>query len=133
MVGVLILTHGPLADELVAAAETINGQESCGVKSLCLDWDVEPEEALELVRRSCEEAAGEGGLLILTDLRGGTPYNVARRLVGDGSVALVSGVNLPMVVRLCCSRREKRPLAELADWITAKGKTSISLSPAGAC
>lgn len=128
MVGVLILTHGPLAAEFLEAATTINGAEAVGVQALCLDWDIEPEQALEAVRRACEETAGEDGLLILTDVYGGTPHNVARQLADPGSIELVSGVNLPMVIRLCC-RSDERPLGELVEWISSKGRASISHSP----
>ena len=95
MVGVLILTHGPLADELLAAATTINGDLPTGVHALCLDWDVEPDEALIELREIASEAAGDEGLVILTDIHGGTPHRLARKLVSPGTVELVSGVNLP--------------------------------------
>lgn len=133
MVGVLILTHGPLAEELLEAATTISGAAASGVAALCLDWDVEPEQALEQVRRAGEKIAGDDGLLILTDMFGGTPHNVARQLVAPGSVELLSGVNLPMVVRLCCASREELSLTELSDWIIDKGRNSICRSPGGDC
>ena len=129
MVGVLILTHGPLADELLEAAATVHGLEASGMQALCLDWDVSPEEAIATLRRACDQAAGSGGLLILTDMYGGTPHNVARQLTEAGSLEVVTGVNLPMVVRLCCRNRDERPLAELVEWIVAKGRASICRSP----
>lgn len=128
MVGVLILTHGPMAGELLEAATTIKGSAAEGVRALCLDWDAQPEVAAEALRQACDEAAGDDGLLILTDMFGGTPHNVARQLTVPGSVELVSGVNLPMVVRLCCRSREEGSLTELADWIIAKGQRSICRS-----
>ena len=131
MVGVLVLTHGPLANELLAAATTISGAEAEGVEALCLEWNIEPEEAFEQVRAACAAAAGDEGLLVLTDMYGGTPHNVARRVAENGSVELVSGVNLPMVVRLLCSSRDQLPLNELVDWIAAKGCSSIRTSHSG--
>lgn len=124
MVEILILSHGGLAEELLRAAETINGTSS-GVKTLCLDWEDSLEEALDKTRRACHEMTGPEGLLILTDMFGGTPHNVARQLAEPGRIEVVTGANLPMVVRLCCRDRDDRPLAELAEWIGAKGRRSI--------
>lgn len=128
MVGVLILTHGPLAEELLAAATTISGVESDNVHALSLAWDISAEEALEIVRAASERVATDEGLLILTDMYGGTPHNVARRLAVPGSLEVVTGVNLPMVLRLCCSDRRERELPGLAEWISAKGRSSIGRS-----
>jgi mannose/fructose-specific phosphotransferase system component IIA len=125
MVGVLVLTHGSLAAELLRAATTISGAPPERVRALCLDWNAEPDEALETVRRAGAEVAGDEGLLILTDIHGGTPYRVARRLVSPGKVELISGVNLPMVVRLSCRTGDESGPAELAEWIASKGKASI--------
>lgn len=125
MVGVLILTHGPLADELLDAATTISGARSDNVHALSLAWDTSPDEALEIVRAASQRIATEQGVLILTDMYGGTPHNVARRLSQPGRVEVVTGVNLPMVVRLCCSDRRERQLPALAEWISAKGRASI--------
>jgi len=125
MVGALILTHGTLASELLEAATVINGAVPEGVKALCLDWNVGPDEALEQVRAASAEAAGEDGLVILTCIHGGTPHRVARKLVSPGRVELVSGVNLPMIVRLCCRTGNEADSTALAEWITSKGRASI--------
>lgn len=66
-----------------------------------------------------------GGLLILTDIYGGTPNNLALTLRQPGRVEVVSGVNLPMVVRLGCGNVSDRSLEELAEWIGGKARTSI--------
>ncbi len=129
MVGVLILTHGPLANELLRAATTIRGSMPERVRALGLEWDLEPEVAFEQVRQASTDVAGEDGLLILTDINGSTPHRVARRLVDEGRVEVVSGVNLPMVVRLCCRIGDENDATELAEWIAGKGRTSIALTP----
>lgn len=132
MVGVLILTHGPLADELLAAATTINGGRNPNVQAVSLEWDTPPEKALAILRTACERIDGEEGVLILTDMYGGTPHNVARQLASPGRVEVVTGVNLPMVLRLCCSDQRDRDLSSLAEWISAKGQSSITRTLAGA-
>ncbi len=126
MVGVLILTHGPLAGELLRAATTINGSRPESVRALGLDWDVEPDEALEAVRRAGNDMAGEDGLVILTDMHGSTPHRVALRLASPGAIEVISGVNLPMVVRLCCRSGAESDAGDLARWITGKGRASIN-------
>ena len=65
------------------------------------------------------------GLLILTDMYGGTPFNVARGLVEPGRVEIVTGVNLPMVLRLACFDPDTPDLGEAAEWIRGKGLQSI--------
>jgi len=130
MVGTLILSHGQLARELLAAAEVINGP-SDGVRALCLDWNDSLEDAAEKTRRVCDAMIGPDGLLILTDIYGGTPHNVAKALAEPGRIEVVTGANLPMVVRLCCRDRDERPVEELAAWISGKGQRSICRATPG--
>ena len=124
MVQTLIVTQGALAQELLKAAETINGS-STGVSALCLDWADSLDEAIDKTRAVCEPLSEPDGLLVLTDMFGGTPHNVARTLASPGTIEVVTGVNLPMVVRLCCRRRDERTVTDLADWISSKGQRGI--------
>lgn len=126
MVGILILTHGRMAEELLIAGRTIMG-ELKGFAALTLEWD----DSLEIARAKVEEALrrlddGEG-VLILTDIFGGTPFNVAMKLIVPGRVEVVSGVNLPMVVRLAClsASSTEMPVKDMAVWIQEKGRASI--------
>ena len=124
MLGVLIVTHGRLAAELLAAAQTIAG-EMPAFRALSLDWSDGIEEAR---RRISDEIArldrGEG-VLVLTDMFGDTPSNAALALRDEGRIEILSGVNLPMVVRLACARDSRRSLAETARWLEIKGRRSI--------
>ena len=133
MASVLILSHGPLADQLLQTASTINGEEAPDVAALSLSWDDGPEEALEKTRQACEKLDTTDGLLILTDMYGGTPHNIARQLAEPGRVEVVTGANLPMVLRLCCRSRDERSLGELTDWIMQKGHSSICRTPREEC
>lgn len=132
-VRVLLLTQGHLGEELARAARKIAG-DGKSLETLSLAWDEDPDSA----ERRLEEhlAAGDptDGVLILTDVPGGTPFNVARRLVDPGQIEVLSGVNLPMVVRLCCPGCADDSVATLAQWIVEKGRTSIARGePAKAC
>lgn len=120
----LILTHGSLAEELLRAAETIVGALP-SFRVLTLDWDDSFEEAERKTREALAELESDEELLILTDMYGGTPYNVAVSLAQPGRVEVVTGVNLPMVVRLGCPGANKRSIGELAQWIQEKARQSI--------
>ncbi|HEV8237825.1 MAG TPA: PTS sugar transporter subunit IIA [Thermoanaerobaculia bacterium] len=135
MVQVLILSHGALAHALVDTAERIVGRLA-DVQALSLDWD-EPREELLVRLHDVIASIDEGdGVLILTDLFGDTPSNLALGLIEPGHVEVVTGVNLPMVLRLACNPRDgnqgTRPttVPELACWIQAKGRQGICLGAA---
>ena len=127
MVGVLILTHGGLAPELLAAARVISGNLET-FEALALDWSDGFEEAQEKVQATLERLDDSQGLLILTDILGGTPFNVAMEFREPGRIEIVSGVNLPMVVRLGCLVHGEMPLRDLTKWIRDKGRASICSS-----
>lgn len=125
MIGVLIVTHGRLAAELLAAAQTIAG-ELPGFRALSLDWSEGIDEARRRIAAELPGLDTGDGVLILTDMFGDTPSNAALALREEGRVEVLSGVNLPMVVRLGCSHVADRPLAETARWLEIKGRRSIS-------
>ncbi len=127
MVGVLILTHGDLARELLASARAIAG-ELDNFEALPLSWGDDIDRAHELVDAALERLDRGNGVLIMTDIFGGTPSNVAMAFRDPGQVEVISGVNLPMIVRLGCLELDSMPLDEMATWIRDKGKTSIFCS-----
>lgn len=131
MVGTLILTHGGLAHELLAAAEVITGKLR-GFESLGLAWTDGVDEARARIGASLERLDTGDGVLILTDMFGDTPTNAALTLARPGRVAVVTGVNLPMVVRLGCLTAQEMRLDVLARWLQTKGRQSIHLSCADA-
>lgn len=124
MVGVLILTHGGLADELLAAARQISGPLD-RFEALPLDWTEGLDEAHPKVGDAIERLDTGDGVLVLVDIFGGTPSNAAMAYLEDGKIDVISGVNLPMVVRLGCLGLAEMSLDELAAWIRTKGKDSI--------
>ena len=124
MIGKLILTHGGLARELLAAANVISGSP-IGFEALSLDWSDGIEEARRRIELDVAALDHGEGVLILTDMFGDTPSNAALALRREGHVEVLSGVNLPMVVRLGCARGSARSLAETARWLEVKGRRSI--------
>lgn len=127
MISVLILTHGGVAPELLSAARIISGDLE-SFMALPLEWSDGFDEASHKVREALDSLDSDEGVLILTDILGGTPFNVAMKYHEPGRVEVVSGVNLPMVVRLGCLLSSQKPLSELASWIRDKGRSSICCS-----
>jgi PTS system mannose-specific IIA component len=128
MIGRLILTHGGLARELLAAANVISGHLS-SFEALSLDWSDPFEEARAKVAAALERLDQSQGVLILTDMYGGTPCNIAMTFYQPGKVEVVTGVNLPMVVKLACrAGGEEGTVSDLARALQAKGQKSICLA-----
>jgi PTS system mannose-specific IIA component len=124
MVTTVILTHGGLANELLAAAEVILGPQD-RFRIVTLDWADTFDEARAKTEAVLSQLDSDSEVLILTDMYGGTPYNVATSLVDPGRVEVVTGVNLPMVVRIGCPDTKDKQVSELAEWIQAKARKSI--------
>lgn len=126
MIGKLILTHGGLARELLSAAQTISGNIS-GFEALSLDWNDGLEEAKAQISAAIQRLDEGQGVLILTDMYGGTPCNVATVFHQPGKVEILTGVNLPMVLRLACQSVDGGNLSEVAHWLHAKAQRSLCL------
>jgi PTS system mannose-specific IIA component len=124
MIAVLIVTHGRLAAELLAAGQIIAG-DLPNFRALSLDWSEGIEEARQRIAEEIAAIDQGDGVLVLTDMFGDTPSNAASSLRRPGRVEIVSGVNLPMVVRLGCTREVSQPVAEMARWLEIKGRRSI--------
>jgi PTS system mannose-specific IIA component len=126
-IGVLVVTHGRLADELVSAAQVIVGSTE-NVRALSIGWNDDVDGARELVRAAVEESDRGHGVLVLTDMFGGTPTNLSLSFLAPGQVEIVTGVNLPMVVKTA-EVAKKAPadmtLRKLAEKVALKGRESV--------
>ena len=131
MIQVLLLTRGGLAVEWLRATEAVCACPVRGIETLALDWDGVLESDSAQVRTKVSSMRKRGPLLILTDLHGSTPTNLARAHADDDGVAVVAGANLAMVVRLACDDRSDRSPARLGEWICAKGQASIRMIGGG--
>ena len=127
MIGKLILTHGGLARELLAAAQVISGRLA-GFEALSLDWSEGLEEAKGKIGAAIERLDEGQGVLILTDMYGGTPCNLALGFLQPGRVEILSGVNLPMVLRLACQSENGNDLQEIARRLQSKAQRSLCLA-----
>ena len=96
--GLLVVTHGRLAAELEKAARRIVG-DVLTLASISLDWDDDVVDARRRIEEGIARVAVDGRVLILTDMFGGTPSNVALSLLEPGKIDIVTGVNLPMLIK----------------------------------
>lgn len=119
----VIVTHGHLAGELLAAAEMIVGPIS-HIAAVSIGWHDDVDAARDEVQRAITRVSQGAGVLLLTDMFGGTPTNIASMFLEDGSVEVVTGVNLPMVIKLA-SFSTAEPLAEVARKICEQGRQGI--------
>jgi PTS system mannose-specific IIA component len=122
----VIVSHGQLASELLAAAEMIVGPVS-HVTAVSIGWHDDVEAARDEVARSIARVAEGRGVLLLTDMFGGTPTNIASVFLAEGEVEVVTGVNLPMVVKLATQTGEES-LAEIARRVRDQGREGIYLA-----
>jgi PTS system mannose-specific IIA component len=120
MIGIVVVTHGRVAEELVNAARTIVG-EIPAIAAVSIGWSSDVAEAGEAITRAIQEVGGEEAL-VLTDMFGGTPTNVSLPFLSP-KVEIVTGVNLPMLIKLTSHRQGD--LLEVARAIRDQGKGAI--------
>lgn len=124
MTGVIVLSHGRLAEELVLAAERILGPIE-RLEAVSIDWDLDVSDARRRIEEAIARVGGaDGGVLVLTDMFGGTPTNLAMSLLDPDRVEVVTGVNLPMLIKFAALRGEGT-LHEVAKRLAVKGRDSI--------
>jgi len=121
----LIVSHGQIAAHLVHAARRINAEPLGDIRVLCLEWDITLDKARRQVEDVLRELGREDGVLILTDVFGATPSNACAPFLEPGRVEMVTGVNLPMVMRLGTHQNQPATVTELADWIVGKAVKSV--------
>lgn len=122
----VIVSHGQLAGELLAAAEMIVGHVS-HITAVSIGWHDDVEVAQNEVARAMSNVNEGLGVLILTDMLGGTPTNIASMFLAEGEVEVLTGVNLPMVIKLA-SQTEESTLAEVARRVRDQGQEAIYLA-----
>ena len=122
-VGGVIVSHGQLATELLAAAEAVVGDLN-HIAAVSIGWHDDVEAAKDEIDRAIKSVSHGGGVLLLTDMFGGTPTKISAMFLKDGEIEIVTGVNLPMVIKLASSSKEVS-LAEMAREIEDQGKQSI--------
>ncbi len=126
MIGVLVITHGDLGLEMIRAAELIKGAMQ-GILPIAVDTAKGMEDLKKEISAAIRKVDAGKGVLILTDLFGGTPSNISLSFLREGKVEVVTGVNLPMLLKLTDLRTEME-LNAFAQQVSAYGKKNIYLA-----
>ena len=127
MIGVLVITHGNLGNELIKVAELIKGPQQ-GTLSISVDASRGLDDLRKEITASIRKVDSGSGVLVLTDLFGGTPSNVSLAFLKEGKVEVVTGVNLPMLLKVPDVREKENDLAKFAAEIRDYGKKNIYLA-----
>lgn len=126
MPGMLVVTHGRLAEELVDSATQIVGRIESLV-AVSIDWNDDADAAATRIREAAERVDRGNGVVVLTDMFGGTLTNLALSLLERGRIEIVTGVNLPMLIKFA-NLRQVHELDRVADEIARQGRESIQVA-----
>ena len=126
MIGLVVVSHGKLAQEFIAATEHVVGKQK-NLKAICIEPEDDMEKRREDILAAVKEVDDGGGVAILTDMFGGTPSNLAISIMGKVPVEVIAGINLPMIVKLA-TIRSTVPLNEAVLVAQEAGRKYINVA-----
>lgn len=127
MIGVIIATHGDLGRELLETAVRITGNEA-GIDLLSIDYDDDVDDIFAKYEKAIASNDCGDGILILTDMFGGTPSNISLSYLRNTNVEVLTGVNLPMMIRVLADRSQAQTVTELARAAREDAQAGIVLA-----
>jgi PTS system mannose-specific IIA component len=127
MVGVVLVAHCNLAHELVTVLESIVGKVK-QIQPIAFEQDFRPDSAHKKISTAVKKADSGDGVLIITDMFGGTPSNISLSFLEENKVEVLTGINLPMLIRLITLREKNILLSELAADLQSYGKNNICIA-----
>lgn len=128
MIGGLIVSHGKLAEELLNALTIIIG-EAVNIEAISIGWYDDVEESKKKISQSLKRIDQKNGVVIFTDMFGGTASNLSFSFLKDNQVEIITGVNLPMLIKFVSLQRSNN-LKEVAKKVVEQGKKNIHLASA---
>jgi PTS system mannose-specific IIA component len=128
MIGGLIVSHGKLAEELLNALTIIIG-EAVNIEAISIGWYDDVEESKKKISQSLKRIEQKNGVVIFTDMFGGTASNLSFSFLKDNQVEIITGVNLPMLIKFVSLQRSNN-LKEVAKKVYEQGKKNIHLASA---
>jgi PTS system mannose-specific IIA component len=128
MIGGIIVSHGKLAEELLNALTIILG-EVVNIEAISIGWYDDVEESKKKINKSLHRVNKKNGVVIFTDMFGGTPSNLSFSFLKDDQVEIITGVNLPMLIKFISLQR-KNNLKEVTKKVVEQGKKNIHLASA---
>ncbi len=126
MIGMILVTHGRLAEELIAALEHVVGPQA-NIAAICIGPDDDMEQRRAQILENVARAEEGNGVILLTDMFGGTPSNLAISIMDKANVEVIAGVNLPMLIKLA-SVRQNQALDEAAQAAQEAGRKYINIA-----
>ena len=126
LVGALVVTHGRLGQELVSAAQAIVGEISY-IAAVSIGWNDDVDESKKKIEQAVAEVDQGKGVILLTDMFGGTPSNLSFPLLKKNELDIVTGVNLPMVIKVA-NQSGTDSLSELVTKVKKQGQSHISIA-----
>jgi PTS system mannose-specific IIA component len=126
MIGLVLVTHGRLADEFVAAMEHVVGPQK-QVAAICIGPDDDMEQRRKDILDAVARVDSGPGVILLTDMFGGTPSNLAISTMEKANVEVIAGINLPMLIKLA-SVRQKQGLVEAVSAAQEAGRKYINVA-----
>lgn len=126
MIGIVLVTHGRLAADFIAALEHVVGRQG-QIEAVCIEPDDDMEERRQAIIDSVGRVDSGHGVAILTDMFGGTPSNLAMSVLGQGRIEVIAGVNLPMLIKLA-SLRASEPVETAAVQAQEAGRKYINVA-----
>jgi len=128
MIGSIIVSHGKLAEELLNALTIILG-ETVNIEAISIGWYDDVEASKKKINESLKKVDQKNGVLIFTDMFGGTPSNLSFSFLKDNQVEIITGVNLPMLIKFASLQRSNS-LQEVAKKVVEQGQKNIHLASA---
>jgi PTS system mannose-specific IIA component len=125
MIGGIIVSHGKLAEELLNALNIILG-EVVNMEAISIGWYDDVEESKKKINQAIKRVDQKNGVLIFTDMFGGTPSNISFTFLKDNQVEIITGVNLPMLIKFASLQRSNN-LKEVAKKVVEQGRKNIHL------
>lgn len=127
MIGIVVVTHANLGDSLIETVDFILGEKQEKIVSISIDIQQNPEHLRKKIKQGIAKVLCDNGVIILTDMFGGTPSNLSYSFLEEGSVEVISGVNLPILLK-AVTARQKMDMEKLTATLVEHGKRSISLA-----
>jgi len=128
MIGGIIVSHGRLAEELHNALTIILG-EAPNIEAISIGWYDDVEDSKKKINQSLKRVDQKSGIIVFTDMFGGTPSNLSFSFLKDNQVEIITGVNLPMLIKFVSLQRSNN-LKEVAKKVVEQGKRNIHLASA---
>jgi PTS system mannose-specific IIA component len=126
MIGMVLVTHGRLAEELIAATEHVMGKQE-NIAAVCIGPDDDMEQRRQDILKGVEQVDTGDGTILLTDMFGGTPSNLAISVMEKAKIEVIAGVNLPMLIRLA-TVRDTQSMQDAASSAQEAGRKYINVA-----